>query len=454
LPKILFTIALIFGINGVLFSQPSTWQKNFHLINSDDEGWAICAADGNNILVGGLTSESPMGFVMKLNQFGDTLWKKLYPDAYYTTSMVSLNDGGCIFSANAYLRRMDSEGNIVWAVEAPQYNNMLITSDNFLITPSYGNYSKYDLNGNIIWTKNISGFPSFSEAIESYEGGYLLIGSLNYKAFLIKTDTSGIITFRKQFYYSNTSYFSDIIRKNNNYLLLGGYNGNTDSTKKFILKINQDCDSLFFKNIFTNFDAYRSNILSLDNKIYLFYNYFSRTSFKEGFIIASYDTNFNLLKKVLFEPLGHYTNFNDAIFFPGSNNTRIAISGITAINGISNEDIYVASVDTSLTPLIGIEPISNNIPESFELYQNYPNPFNPVTTIRFSIPPGAKSRNELTTLKIYDILGKEISVPVNELLAPGEYEITWDAHNYPSGVYFCSLNHGSSVFTVKVVLLK
>ena len=103
---------------------------------------------------------------------------------------------------------------------------------------------------------------------------------------------------------------------------------------------------------------------------------------------------------------------------------------------------------------IGIEPISNNIPESFELYQNYPNPFNPVTTIRFSIPPGAKSRNELTTLKIYDILGKEISVPVNELLAPGDYEITWDAHNYPSGVYFCSLNHGSSVFTVKVVLLK
>ena len=103
---------------------------------------------------------------------------------------------------------------------------------------------------------------------------------------------------------------------------------------------------------------------------------------------------------------------------------------------------------------IGIEPISSNIPESFELKQNYPNPFNPVTTIRFSIPPGANGRNEITTLKIYDILGKEISVPVNELLAPGEYEITWNAGDFPSGVYFCRLSSGNLNITRKLIFLK
>ncbi|HMT11986.1 MAG TPA: YCF48-related protein, partial [Ignavibacteria bacterium] len=103
---------------------------------------------------------------------------------------------------------------------------------------------------------------------------------------------------------------------------------------------------------------------------------------------------------------------------------------------------------------IGIEPVSSSIPNSFELFQNYPNPFNPVTTIRFSIPNSANGRNELTTLKIFDILGKEISVPVNEILSPGEYEITWDAGNYPSGVYFCVLSSGSRSTSLKIMLVK
>jgi len=103
---------------------------------------------------------------------------------------------------------------------------------------------------------------------------------------------------------------------------------------------------------------------------------------------------------------------------------------------------------------IGIQPISTNIPERFRLYQNYPNPFNPLTNLKFAIPPGVSSRNEITTLKIFDILGKEVAVPVNEILSPGEYEIEWDARQYPSGVYFCRMSHGSNVFTVKIVLLK
>ena len=103
---------------------------------------------------------------------------------------------------------------------------------------------------------------------------------------------------------------------------------------------------------------------------------------------------------------------------------------------------------------IGIEPISSNIPESYELFQNYPNPFNPVTKIKFSIPNNANGRNELTTIKIYDILGKEIAVPVNELLNPGEYEITWDGKDFPSGVYFYRIESGEYYVTKKLILLK
>lgn len=103
---------------------------------------------------------------------------------------------------------------------------------------------------------------------------------------------------------------------------------------------------------------------------------------------------------------------------------------------------------------ISIEPISSNIPESFELYQNYPNPFNPVTNIRFSIPNNTNGRNELTTLKIYDIQGKEIAIPVSEILSPGEYEVTWNAHDFPSGVYFCRFESGNLYLTRKMILVK
>jgi hypothetical protein len=106
-------------------------------------------------------------------------------------------------------------------------------------------------------------------------------------------------------------------------------------------------------------------------------------------------------------------------------------------------------------PAIGIEPISSEILQRYELLQNYPNPFNPMTKLRFSIPLSrgvAEGRGVL--LKVYDVLGKEIAVLVNENLKPGTYEIEWDATNIPSGVYFYSLITSEFTQTKKMVVLK
>ncbi len=108
-------------------------------------------------------------------------------------------------------------------------------------------------------------------------------------------------------------------------------------------------------------------------------------------------------------------------------------------------------------PAIGIQPISSEIPQSYELLQNYPNPFNPATKIKFSIPlsrgvDGVAGRGVL--LEVYDVLGKEIAVLVNQNLKPGIYEIEWDATNIPSGVYFYSLITNDFTQTKKMVVLK
>ena len=87
------------------------------------------------------------------------------------------------------------------------------------------------------------------------------------------------------------------------------------------------------------------------------------------------------------------------------------------------------------------------IPQDFCLHQNYPNPFNPTTTIRFRLP-----RAGFVTLRIYDLLGKEIQTLLNEQRPAGEYAVTWKAEDLSSGIYVCRLEVGGFVDTRKLVL--
>jgi ligand-binding sensor domain-containing protein len=89
------------------------------------------------------------------------------------------------------------------------------------------------------------------------------------------------------------------------------------------------------------------------------------------------------------------------------------------------------------------------IPSHFELSQNYPNPFNPTTTFKFSI-----ANSQLTILKIYDVLGREVATLTNEVKQPGTYTVQWDASAQPSGVYLCRLQSGFNMQTSKMILIK
>ena len=97
-------------------------------------------------------------------------------------------------------------------------------------------------------------------------------------------------------------------------------------------------------------------------------------------------------------------------------------------------------------------------PEDFILYQNFPNPFNPITKIRYSVPSAGAYRNTPVQLKIYDVLGNEITTLVNELLPAGNYEVEFDSRaTHPialtSGIYFYQLKAGESFIDVKKMIL-
>jgi len=100
-------------------------------------------------------------------------------------------------------------------------------------------------------------------------------------------------------------------------------------------------------------------------------------------------------------------------------------------------------------PVVTVEMVSPVIPASYTLHQNYPNPFNPSTTIEFALPKSA-----FVTLRVYDLLGRQVGELVSEKLGPGTYKTQWDARGLASGVYFYRLQAGEFVQTKKLLLLK
>ena len=95
-------------------------------------------------------------------------------------------------------------------------------------------------------------------------------------------------------------------------------------------------------------------------------------------------------------------------------------------------------------------PRGNFVPTDFILYQNYPNPFNPATTIRYSVP----IESGPITLKVYDLLGREVAQLVNEYKIAGDYEVQFNASNLPSGIYMYRFQSGSFSVSKKMMLMK
>jgi hypothetical protein len=117
--------------------------------------------------------------------------------------------------------------------------------------------------------------------------------------------------------------------------------------------------------------------------------------------------------------------------------------------------LAVGSISTlvNVNPIVAVEDEELNIPLSFDI-QNYPNPFNPSTTIQFSIPFVVGHRNTPVQLKVYDILGSEVAIIVNDEKPAGIYEVEWNADGLPGGVYIVTLNSSTTMIYTKMILLK
>lgn len=128
---------------------------------------------------------------------------------------------------------------------------------------------------------------------------------------------------------------------------------------------------------------------------------------------------------------------------------KIVPSVLCNANGHAFAATYGGGVFRTLQPITFAGKPIDDSPRSFSLAQNYPNPFNPSTTIEFSLP-----RSTHATVKIYDLLGREVATLVNDQLTAGTHKMEWNVGGFASGVYFYRLQAGEFVETKKLLLLR
>jgi len=209
---------------------------------------------------------------------------------------------------------------------------------------------------------------------------------------------------------------------------------------------------------------------TIENKFYIFDNK-SKTNILDFEIPAGGWVEINELKwcedwsKIAF--LGYdYTNpithvyvyqvdSNKVIKIPNSEyqlKTSLQwLNNDTIVYVINYENLAGFDIKSALTDL---NENTNQMPNEFILEQNYPNPFNPRTVIKYSIPTDVKSEISNVKLVVFDILGREVITLVNETQKAGKYEVTFDALNLTSGIYFFTLQSGKYKESKKMILLK
>ncbi len=134
------------------------------------------------------------------------------------------------------------------------------------------------------------------------------------------------------------------------------------------------------------------------------------------------------------------------------NSTGLAIGSYTGVMKVNSNDPLRPTKDVRVRLNVGTVGVQNSlsgIPLEFELKQNYPNPFNPTTKISFGIPKAS-----FVSLKIYDVLGREVTRLINENKQPGYYDVEFNASSFSSGIYFYKIEAGGFEVTKRMLLVK
>ncbi len=402
------------------------WTKTYGGPNDDDGFSIIQNPDGSYIVGGSGTFGSTISLIIKLSENGDLLWSKTAstgPAGSRIYSIIRTNDGGYAFTGcgnnGVNVTRLDSTGSLIWS--------------------SIYKVSLYlDYGQSIIQTPD-SGFVVTGIATTGFNG------RCDY--YLIKFSRNGTMEWNRNYGFAYTTDLAAQVfpAQGGGYFVVGGSDfilGNNADVH--IVKYSATGEVLWGRFIGQSaFDAVYSGVKTSDNGYVLAGATRSFGSGSEDLYILKLDSLWNscgIFRDTLEgsnSPLGDYTPHTTTVL--PQNLTVTSPSSVISSAG-------TLTINCGLT---GVQIQPGEMPGEFSLLQNYPNPFNPVTEITFSIP----EQNNVSLI-VYNSIGEQSEVLLNENVEAGSHKVIWDASRQPSGIYFYTLRSDKISISRKMVLIK
>jgi len=384
------------------------WTRTFGGSNWDEGHCVKQTSDGGFIIIGEI-QPNPSGwmdiFLIRTNNNGDTLWTQTIGGNNHETGnyVIQTIDGGFVFTGSA------SSAN---------------SSDNLL-------YGKVDVNGNLLWIKTLVGIgPQVGYSVQqTSDSGYVIIGTNSSSGkpdiWLIKTNSYGDTLWTKTFGENELHEDGRSVEQTIDGGFILGCTATTDPPPKedpiwniWIIKTDSYGDTLWTKT----FDGSRTDWL-----------WSLKTTIDNGYVIVGSTGNWHFGWLIRTNSNGDLLWTKTFPEFVCRDVSETSDGGFILTGYYGNDVVLIKLAPDSA--LVNIDDGHLEIPSDFSLSQNYPNPFNPNTTIKFSIP-----ELSFSTLKVFDVLGNEITTLVNEEKPAGNYEVAFNARTLPSGVYFYTLD--------------
>lgn len=339
----------------------------------------------------------------------------------------------------------------------------------------FNNKRYFDLNNNLIceielaWSSNSNNWDSLHRQTYFYDEGNLFYSDrqffqegqwINLARYYYSFDENGnLIDMLFQNWSDNKWQYRNLV----SYY----YTNKLDST------LLQSWDGVMWQNYWKTIFYYKENEIDLDSLVAKKWTGSTWLNNVKREIVN--DENHNQIEKI--EKIWENDNWQNSIrYFTSYNKFDLMeneqcklwqnnqwLDGDAAILFENSEDIRVAFITNNLSvyysEMVSVHSELTSNPTGFSLSQNYPNPFNPSTTIQFTT-----GSRQFVTLKIFDVLGNEISTLVNEEKEPGTYSIEFsakdgsasggNAYELPSGIYFYRFEAGNYIATRKMILLR
>ncbi|MBE0572786.1 MAG: T9SS type A sorting domain-containing protein [Ignavibacteriaceae bacterium] len=411
-------------------SGDTLWTKT---IGGSDYDYATCVHqtnDGGYIIFGETNSFDPNfweGYMIKTNNSGTTLWTKHLGDYayYFIEEGVEIPDSGYVFVGYTKIGAGDPED--LWLV-------------------------KTDSAGDIIWTKTYGGVErDLSSSINrTSDGGFIIAGSTesfgtgDFDGWLIRTDSNGNLIWSKTYGNTEDNYANDVRQTDDGgFIIAGSTEASNNYHDAWLIKTDYNGDTLWTRSWGSDGHDGAMSVVQTSDGGYVWTGYRKISTFNQDLWVVKTDLNGNAQWSKTYG--GTFNNVGRSI--NKNSDGSLIIAGEYYSEVTNTRDIWLLKFDPNISKVERDDYAP--IPETIELKQNYPNPFNPSTTIEFRIP-----ESQFITLAVYNLLGEQVGLLVNENLSAGNYKTDWDASDLPSGIYIYNLLAGEFILSKKMILLK